>query len=212
MYVYTSYRPFRSKIPPESLAEYTAISGTVDAQLTASATEISGQVPRGTRTPEYDLIALSCQAKWLVGFDEITCPDSTFHKKSPFIANTDDYSLKGGNLPAAALVMPVGLKAHIMEAIFPRMAIQNNDHFRSMVGCLDMGDACDVYFEVSYLTDAGNQITLGRVKPPNEGNPAYIDLDLSHLAGKSVNIRLYVYTYRNVKNQYPLWVEPAIGP
>ncbi len=204
--------PVSSSTRSKRLAEFTAIVGTFEAQLTASATERSAQVPRGTQPPGYDLIAVSCQARWHVSFDEIACPDNAFHKKSPFIANPGDYSLKGGTLTGAALVMPVGSKAQFMEAEFPRMKIQENEHFRSTVGCLDMGDACNVYFEVSYITDSGDQIALGRVRSSDDGNPANLDLDLSHLAGKAVNIRLYVYTYNDAKNQYPLWVNPTIGP
>jgi hypothetical protein len=87
------------------------------------------------------------------------------------------------------------------------------DRFRAVIGCLQGGLACNVRFQLNYRADGGALQNLGQWDQTHDGNIQSLDLDLSSLAGKSVEFVLAVLANGPASQDWAFWLAPRIvGP
>lgn len=88
------------------------------------------------------------------------------------------------------LLVRIPSQAKKVSGEYPIVEIQDGDHFRVTVGCLDESIECDAIFELSYLEEDWYWTSLGRWQVSAENPMQEIEMDLSSLAGKKVRISL----------------------
>jgi hypothetical protein len=78
------------------------------------------------------------------------------------------------------------------------------------VGCLDQSEGCDVTFSVDYQLPGGFIYNLGAWQEDYDGDYSRIDIDLSSLAGQSVQFILTVANNGNPTQANAFWLAPSI--
>jgi hypothetical protein len=94
---------------------------------------------------------------------------------------------------------------------FPAITIQNGDHLKSLIGCLDKRQNCNVLFQVSYVANGGPITALGGWNEVSEGSFTNVDIDLSSLAGKSVEFIFTVQNNGTSTDDRAFWVAPHVN-
>ena len=88
--------------------------------------------------------------------------------------------------------------------------IQESDHFLSEVGCLEDSPGCDVLFQLNYQLLDGTTGNLGSWREEYDGVSTRLDIDLSGLKGRSVQLFLEVFNYGDSQDANAFWLVPQI--
>ncbi len=164
----------------------------------------------GSNHLAYEFIANYCGARWETGSDTLPCP-GTEGDINGFVVKLNEPVMENGakeNEPAL-LVSPQDRRDGVISGQFPAVALQAGDRFRALAGCQYNSKKCDVIFRLNYKVN-GQIKTLGSWHEVYEGNFYTIDLDLSALAGQTVNFILVVEANGPNNNDNALWVNPHI--
>ena len=160
-----------------------------------------------------DLAKEYCQATWTTGHtDELACPDPSEDTETGFINRYARPMLESGrheNEPAL-ITFPSAGEAGLIQGIFPAYLVKDGDHFRTVIGCLEDSQGCKVTFQLSYRTRNGRVKTLGAWREKYDEKIQKIDIDLSELAGKQIELILTVYSRDDNANDQAFWLRPAI--
>jgi len=91
------------------------------------------------------------------------------------------------------------------------IAIQDGDRFKAVIGCLEQSTACDVTFELNYITVDGIEGNLGAWRQVYDGSLDKLDVDLSSFAGKEIKLVLNVKSNNGTSDQnLVVWLEPRL--
>lgn len=93
---------------------------------------------------------------------------------------------------------------------FPPITISTGKHFKTIVGCLYGAKTCDVKFTLKYIADGGSVKSLGEWNEKYDGQLTNIDIDLTSLAGKSVQFILNVHANGPATDNHAFWLKPRI--
>jgi hypothetical protein len=93
---------------------------------------------------------------------------------------------------------------------YPEIDIKAGDRFLADIGCVDENDSCDVLFKFKYINESGNLKDMGEWHEVYDGNITHIDIDLSNLADKSVQLVLIVDANGKSKEDAAFWLNPHI--
>jgi hypothetical protein len=158
----------------------------------------------------YEFIANYCSATWTTGSDTLPCP-GTEGDANGFIVKLNEPVLENGakeNEPGL-LVSPQDKRNGVISGQFPAVALQAGDRFRALASCQYNSKKCDVIFRLDYKVN-GQTRTLGSWHEIYEGKFYTIDMDLSPLAGQTVNFILVVEANGPNNNDNALWINPHI--
>jgi len=98
-----------------------------------------------------------------------------------------------------------------VEGSYPAIDIQSGDSFKAWVGCLEGYDLCDVTFYLAYTDENNHTFTVDRWHEVYDNQVTMIDLDLSSLAGQSVQFILGMEaSSENVSSAQGFWFVPRI--
>lgn len=93
---------------------------------------------------------------------------------------------------------------------YPAVNIQNGDRLRGIIGCTSDSPECNVMIQINYRADGGSTQNLGSWTEVYDGNWTFLDIDLSTLAGKSVQFTLLVFNNGSSKDDRVFWLAPKI--
>jgi len=98
---------------------------------------------------------------------------------------------------ATIIMIPPNGAGGTISGKFPSMNVLAGDRFSALVGCMANATNCTVNFTLSYIEGSNPPVSLGTWTETYDGNRTSIDLDLSALAGKTVNFVLSVNNNNN---------------
>lgn len=159
----------------------------------------------------YDFTANFCQADWRSQAGPLNCPGIEkdlwgyeIRKTNPALENGSTHS------GAVLLTVPNSTKDGAITGVFPALPIQAGYRFRATLACLSGANQCSVKYQVNYITGGANPANLIEVQHSYGEGPEQIDLDLSALAGKQVQIVLVVLADGSAEQDEALWINPRV--
>jgi hypothetical protein len=154
-----------------------------------------------------------CAAVWKNNANNIACPTSKQDFTNGSVYQVNNPKLEGGSTddePALVMIPADGTNG-MVSGRFPAIALQSGDHFISLLGCMDASPKCNVIFTLSYTTDGTTIYSLKSWDHSYGEGFVRVDIDLSSLAGKSVQ---FIFTVVN-KDSHSVddrafWLRPNI--
>lgn len=137
-----------------------------------------------------------CAAYWSSTAGALPCPGIANDFINGSVTRTNTPRLESGyqdDEPAIILIPSNGIGGFI-SGRFPAIPIKSGDRFRAVIGCLDASPSCNVLFQLNYSVSGGALQGLGGWVETFDGAWTRLDVDLSSLAGKSVE---FVFTLSN---------------
>jgi hypothetical protein len=168
--------------------------------------EIKVAAKQGSMMDDY------CLAAWTAGSTALACPGKQADAHG-FVLRVDSPKLENGSIdnePALWTNPPVGSGAQISGRFLPVM-IASGAHFRSVVGCFSGAANCDVKFTLQYSADHGAVKNLGDWDEKMDGQMTHLDVDLSSLSGRAVELILTVTANSASDGQQAYWLDPQIS-
>lgn len=190
----------------------------VQPTLTATPTRTITPTPPFTVTPPasgviYDFTANLCRAEWrsAAGGSPLPCP-GTSGDSSGYVMRLENPVLETGAVENSPVILtvPRAVPSGVVTGRFPAITVQNGDHFRATLGCLHGQSQCSVIYQVNYSIAGGDPVNLGEWTQSYDGSIQGIDIDLSSLAGKAVEIILVVLSGDQAVEDQAVWVYPRI--
>lgn len=140
----------------------------------------------------FDFAANFCSATWKSQEGTLPCP-GTAQDPDGFVRKLNNPALENRTENEPALwTAPDDDNDGFITGTFPAFLIEDGDHFRAWVGCLDGAEDCDVTFYLDYRIGNGDVVRLGEWDEVYDGDVTVLDIDLSGLDGKNVTFILSV--------------------
>lgn len=165
---------------------------------------------------KFDFSNELCDATWtsVYGSTKITlpCPGSNESIKNGYVIRALKPDREDGGLEneLGMITHPNNQDGGYVQGKYPAITVNSGDKFKSVVNCQYESPACDVYFELRYQIGTGSVQSLGRWHQVYDGVMESVEVDLSSLAGKSVNFILYVENGASLADNRALWIRPSI--
>ena len=146
-----------------------------------------------TLSTAYDFIANAGSATWSSGAGNLPFPGTDGDVKG-FVLSAANPQLENGTTSTTAglIVNPQQVSGGYIQGVYPAFTVQAGDRFQSIVNCAFNATKCYVNFRLSYRIGTGPVQTLWTFNERYEGLFFRANVDLSSLAGKTVNFILYV--------------------
>lgn len=146
-----------------------------------------------TDTMAYDFVANYCSATWTSGAGTLPCP-GTDGAASGYVYSVTSPKFEDGTIDTAPglLIAPQNVSGGFIQGVYPAYTVQSGDRFQSAVHCAYGASACYVLLRLDYKIGTGPQQTFWHWKERNDGWFYRANLDLSSLAGQSVQFILYM--------------------
>ena len=174
------------------------------------------QIVVGAQPPEvvYDFVANYCDATWRTGAGELSCPGADSDAEG-FVVKLNSPKLEDGrteNEPAL-FTHPEWVNNGVISGTFPAFDVEEGDEFHAVIGCLFDAVACDVTLQLNYKQDGGVLTPLREWEESYDGEFRIVEVDLSSLAGSSVEFALAVLSDGAFNEDQVFWLAPRIiGP
>ena len=188
--------PMTAVIKVDSIAFFPLLPGSIDLIF--------------PETVKYDFSSNYCSAKWMSIFGELSCPGGVSDSQG-FVVRNDDPKLQDGKVYSGKAIEthPLFLDDGVIRGEYPAILIENGNRFRAIIGCGYNGTKCNVIMTVSY-NDTGTWKQLGTWTVDYADDPVKIDIDLSFLAGKTVQFGFTVAANGTSAQDWAHWVYPRI--
>ncbi|MDX1437476.1 MAG: NBR1-Ig-like domain-containing protein, partial [Anaerolineales bacterium] len=162
----------------------------------------------------YTNLALdACRAEWASAAGPLSCP-GTQGDPNGYVLLLDRPQLENrAEDEPGILAHPNLADDGWILAAYPLTEIKEGDRFKAWVGCAAGSHGCKVLFRLDYQTRNGKVRPLGDWREGFNGEITKIDLDLSGLAGRNVQLLLSVHVTgkdRNPEMANAIWFMPAI--
>ena len=159
----------------------------------------------------YDFANNYCAAQWVSGAGVLSCPGSDSDDKG-FVIRRDNPTLQNGVLynGRALETHPQWVNDGVITGKFPPLDVQSGYHFKTTIGCLNGGAACDVLFQLNYRANGGSLQPLGQWYMKYTDGTKDLDVDVSSLAGSSVEFVLAVTSNGPANQDWAVWFKPII--
>ena len=164
-----------------------------------------------TTTTAYDFAANVCMAQWMSGAGTLPCPGTDGDSRG-FVLKVTNPQLENGNTSTSSglITFPQNTYNGYIRGIYPAFTVQSGDHFQSIVNCAYGATQCFVIFRLDYQVNGGIVQTFWSWAEKYDGVYYSANLDLTPLAGQSVNFILTVYANGDPTGDRALWVGPQI--
>jgi hypothetical protein len=179
------------------------ITPTVTITPTATTPPSSGLI--------YNFAANLCKAEWRSQAGVLPCEGTEGDVRGSVLL-LKNRALENGSIPSdpAALTVPDSTKTGAITGSFPAITIQPGYRFQAALGCVQGAAQCSVIYQVNYIVNNGQPSNLKEVKHTYNGSLQQIDIDLSSLAGQSIQIVLAVLADGSSEGDQAVWVFPRI--
>lgn len=158
----------------------------------------------------YDFAARACDAVWRSATAALGCPGS-IDDPDGSVALLENPALESRleNEPALWTRPNAGSGGRI-TGLYPGYVVRPGDRFRAEVGCMRDSPGCDLVFRLDYRAVGGTIYNLGEWREVYDGRTTGIDIDLSSLAGDSVQFVLSVENRGDSRDADGIWFSPHI--
>lgn len=170
--------------------------------------QVSGSGPYG-----FDFVEQMCNAAWKSNLDkDLPCPGKASSDAGSIIRLDDPDFENGRHENEPTLWMrPAQSNDGWISGLYPPYTIEPGDHFMADIGCLIDNPGCDVTFYLSYKTAGGVVKELGAWHEIYDAKINRIDIDLSSLAGQTVQFILKLANNGKSQRANAFWFTPLIG-
>jgi hypothetical protein len=162
----------------------------------------------------FDFHTRASTAAWISGAGNLTFggPDTD---ANGFAMYKDGQKLEDGSLPAKILeTQPQSVNDGVITGRYPVYTVTSGEHFKAKIGFLAQADgtcgAGNAKFQLNYK-ESGVLKPLGEWTETCDGTMKSVDVDLSSLAGKSVEFVLGVLANGPASQDWAVWVSPQIS-
>ncbi|HSQ26572.1 MAG TPA: NBR1-Ig-like domain-containing protein [Anaerolineales bacterium] len=159
----------------------------------------------------FDFALSMCTASWRSSAGLLPCPGNQNSSSGSAIMLDDPVVETGKQENEPTLwTRPETVRDGWIMGVYPVYEIKPNDHFMAEIGCLDGSVGCDVIFYLNYQIPGKPVKNLGSWRERYEGQHTRIDIDLTPLAGKSVQFILNVTNNGQPAKANAFWLAPSI--
>ena len=159
----------------------------------------------------YDFGGNYCAARWRSDAGRLACPGAVGDEEG-FVVLIDRPVIEVGRLEneAALWTQPEDRRDGWIRGEYPEYDVEEGQHFKAVVGCLDNAPSCDVIFQLNYRVGGGDLQTLWERREVYDDQFNKVDVDLSVLAGQRVQFVLTVLANGSPKDDKAFWLVPRI--
>ncbi|HSQ25508.1 MAG TPA: NBR1-Ig-like domain-containing protein [Anaerolineales bacterium] len=166
--------------------------------------------PLALNTNTYDLTFNMCSAIWESGSGVLGCPGNRSDLQGS-ISLLSQPALESRLASGLALLMRPNLAVDgWINGRFPAYFVRSNDHFMAEIGCLTGSPNCRLTFRLEYRATDGSSGRLGNWRETFDGQTTLIDVDLSNLVGKAIQLIFSVENMGVAENANAFWLQPRI--
>lgn len=168
-------------------------------------------VAPSTSTAGFDFVGNVCAAQWSGNGKSIPCRDRS-DDPDGFVQTLKNPMLENNYVDdePALLTYPPRIDNGVISGKYPAYTVQPGDHFLAIVSCENNAKNCNVRFQLDYQLDSGALQTLASWNETHNGSFTNVDVDLSSLAGKTVQFILTVSANGAPDQDRALWLLPRI--
>ncbi|MCL4559557.1 MAG: NBR1-Ig-like domain-containing protein [Chloroflexi bacterium] len=161
---------------------------------------------------QYNFVDNFCKAEWRNGSSVVLACPGTAGDSQGFAVKVDNPRMEDGSVEDETVLWtnPQAVNNGEISGKFPAMAVTSGSHFMSVIGCQYSATNCNVKFLLNYIADGGSVQTLASWNEVYDGKFHKVDVDLSSLAGKSVQFILTVQANGSPDGDQAFWLEPRI--
>jgi hypothetical protein len=159
----------------------------------------------------YDLARDYCAAVWWSATGRTACP-GFIDSPDGFVQLVSSVNLENRQEDEPTLWMhPNADVDGFIEGRYPSYKIEDGDHFKAWVGCLQGYNRCDLTFYLDYEDSLGHRYRLESWDETQDGKISMIDLDLSHMSGERIQLILGLQANNtNLDDAHGFWFVPRI--
>lgn len=175
--------------------------------------QVPSQIAAATPTLRPDSINLAqgyCTAEWATNLGRLECPGNS-DSPNGFAITLERPQLESRNENEIALYThPPLVENSWIAGTYPPYPIQPGDHFLADIGCLAHFTNCQVEFMLAYLPAGADPVILGRWQEQYDQKMTRVDVDLSSLAGQTIQLILTVRSQGDSGQAGAFWLVPQI--
>lgn len=172
------------------------------------------QIVVGAQAPEvvYDFVENYCDATWRTDAGELSKCPGTDSDPQGFVLVLGTPKLEGGRLEnePALFTHPEWINNGVISGRYPAFEVRPGDEFRAVIGCLFNGVACDVTMQLNYRENGGPLRLLREWDETYDDEFRILEVDLSSVAGSSVEFVLAVQSNGPFFQDWAFWLAPRI--
>ena len=158
----------------------------------------------------YDYALNYCVASWTSGAGQLGCQGDSQDQAGSVILMSGMATEAGQTSQMGLWVRPNVKKNGWIRGRYPAYRVSVGDRFQAEVGCMSGSSGCDVNFFLEYRASDGTTGQLGVWRETYDGFMTPIDLDISALAGLTVQFTLGVANNGNQQRANAIWLAPHI--
>lgn len=161
-------------------------------------------------SPVLNFVQDLCLAQWRTNLGVMDCPaDSNSPNGFAVALNNPHLETRPENETALYTHPPLVPESWI-SGVYPPFVVQAGDRFLTDAGCLANFPACQVEFTLEYQTPGEIPVRLGQWQEQNDQRMTRIDLDLSSLAGQTIQLILTVRSKGDSGQAGAFWLVPQL--
>lgn len=157
----------------------------------------------------YEMVPDASRATWSNSTTTITFGDTSTPANGLAYSSANPQIETGSVEDESGLIMKPDAAGSV-KGIFSAYTVQSGDHFLSVIGCQYGHTSCNAKMQLSYSIGGGAATVLASWDETYEGKVKKVDVDISSLAGKSVNLILTVTANGDATDDYVVWLRPRI--
>lgn len=161
----------------------------------------------------YNFVENYCDGEWQSrSTDPLSCPGSEADNGIGYVVRKDNLIREAGGVEnePSLVTSPDNASNGYILGVFPDIRVQEGDLFKSVIGCENDSPNCNLIFELRYQIGGGTTRTLASWHQVYDGQIDSVTVNLSDLAGYTVNFILYVKNNGTAVNNRGFWIAPRI--
>jgi hypothetical protein len=169
----------------------------------------------GVSSSGYDFYTRASSAVWISGAGNLTFggPDTD---ANGFAMYKDGQKLEDGTTAVKTIeTHPQFVDDGVISGRYPAYTLVAGEHFTAKIGFLAKSDGTcgtgNVKFQLNYREGGGPVTSLGEWTESCDGTLKAVDVDLTSLKGKSVEIILAVLANGTSAQDWAVWIKPQIA-
>ncbi len=158
----------------------------------------------------YDFAANYCSAQWRSDDGVIGCTTPSGDSRGSVVYTTSPALEPRTENEPGLWVRPNQSANGYISGQFPAYVVKPGDRFVAEFSCQSSWSKCDVTFRVDYLLSNGSAGNLGAWREVYDNQSNTVSIDLTSLAGQSVQFTLRMQNNGNVSHANGIWFLPSI--
>ena len=160
----------------------------------------------------YDFATNFCLAAWENQDGSLPCPGNETDPAG-FVTLLQAPSLESIQEDQPAIWSePMQIRDGWIRGTFPAVRIGDDQRFLVDIGCLDGYPDCDIVFQLNYRIPGGVIHSLGEWREVYDGEITRVELNLSSLAGRSIEFIFTVLANGSPQDDAAFWLAPHLAP